>query len=400
MPALLPILAAFTLLLVGQGLVQSLTSLNLVNTGYSNDQAGWVLSSYYMGYVIGGLKARPLIQRLGAPFAYGLFTALFATSVLLQALWVDLVYWSLLRALAGFAMIALFITTESWLNALACDQIRGRIYALYMMLNYIGLSSGQLLLNLGEVSEFRLFAVASLLVLVSMVPVLVYAHRAPQYQKSTDAPGLLIKLFEIARRRPIGVLGCVAAGAMTSAFYTSAPIYAHRMGLDTLAISQFMAAGIMAGFALQWPIGHLSDRWGRPGVMVLASGVALVALLPGFTTSSPDLKVMLCTLTGTGLCLTFYATSVSLTNDGLNAQEAIATSAGLFLAHGLGALMGPICSTLLMTRFGPGGLWIFMAILSAGVCLCTMLSLLSQRLRYSRSARPRSSRGGWSNRVR
>ncbi|PCJ71194.1 MAG: hypothetical protein COA62_00800 [Rhodobiaceae bacterium] len=47
-----------------------------------------------------------------------------------------------------------------------------------------------------------------------------------------------------------------------------APVYAESAGLDIVGISLFMTAAIVGGAMAQVPVGRLSDRVGRRGVLI------------------------------------------------------------------------------------------------------------------------------------
>src|SRR3546814_6159262 len=55
------------------------------------------------------------------------------------------------------------------------------------------------------------------------------------------------------------------------------PLYAVRLGLQVDDVARLMAATIVGGAVLQWPIGRLSDRGDRRTVMAVL-GVAAAAL--------------------------------------------------------------------------------------------------------------------------
>src|SRR3546814_18009367 len=61
------------------------------------------------------------------------------------------------------------------------------------------------------------------------------------------------------------------------AFWGLTPLYAVRLGLQVDDVARLMAATIVGGAVLQWPIGRLSDRGDRRTVMAVL-GVAAAAL--------------------------------------------------------------------------------------------------------------------------
>ena len=60
---------------------------------------------------------------------------------------------------------------ESWINERAPSEKRGRILAVYRMVDFSALLVGQALLTLADPLGFALFAVVSILISLALVPV-------------------------------------------------------------------------------------------------------------------------------------------------------------------------------------------------------------------------------------
>ncbi len=83
---------------------------------------------------------------------------------------------------------------------------------------------------------------------------------------------------QLFRLSPLGVLGGLSSGIIIGVVYGLMPIYiAQHFSVGFVAI--FMAAIILGGAVLQYPIGWLSDRFDR---RVVLTGVSLFATLCAF----------------------------------------------------------------------------------------------------------------------
>ena len=80
---------------------------------------------------------------------------------------------------SGFCMAGLIIVTESWLNEATPSHQRGGVLSSYMMVNYMAAGCGQFLLNLGDVGQFQLFSLASIIFSLALIPVLLTKQSAP-----------------------------------------------------------------------------------------------------------------------------------------------------------------------------------------------------------------------------
>src|SRR5690606_6632575 len=105
---------------------------------------------------------------------------------------------------------------------------------------------------------FLPFALISMAICLAIVPVAFGTGPAPA--PATELPLRLQDLFRIS---PVGLLGCLSVGAVNGAFWTLSPIYAQSQGLSPIYISLFVSAAVCGGALSQWPLGRWSDRTDR-----------------------------------------------------------------------------------------------------------------------------------------
>ena len=125
-----------------------------------------------------------------------------------------------------------------------------------------------------------------------------------------------------------------------------------------------MTAAVLGGAAGQWPLGLWSDRVDRRWVLAFT---ALVGLGSGlviwlFFAQVSTLNLMLMSALWGAVAFPVYAVSVAAANDNATPGEYVMLSSGLLLMYGMGAIAGPFIASLLMGIAGPGGLYLFGAV--------------------------------------
>ena len=70
-----------------------------------------------------------------------------------------------------------------------------------------------------------------------------------------------------------------------------------------------------------------------------------------------------------GFAFTLYPISVAYTNDFAKPNELVPVSAGLLIAFGIGAAIGPISASIFMESFGARGLFVFSAYIAIFLAL-------------------------------
>jgi MFS family permease len=208
-----------------------------------------------------------------------------------------------------------------------------------------------------------LFMVGALCFSLALVPVSITRSTHPDPVSSVHFG--LKKLFEIS---PGAVIACIGSGLIGGAYFGMGVIYARQVGLDLAEISLFMGALMVSGLLLQWPIGRLSDhidrRWVISGTCFNAALFALaMAWLP------PSNWWLFLGVTGMfgGLAACIYPLAIAHANDFIEPHDLVPASSGMVLCYGLGAVLGPVCGAAAMELFGPGGLFLFIAINCFGV---------------------------------
>lgn len=358
-PQIAPIsslLSGVALLLLGNGLLNTLLTLKGAAEGYSTTLLGLMMSGYFTGYFLGNWVGSPMIRRVGHIRAFAFCAALACICALLHVLIVHPWVWVVLRVLYGVALICLYMVIESWLNARASSENRGGIFALYMAVNLGALALGQQLLRFDPTLSFALFAVAGIFIVSALMPVTLTRQMQPSLPDTPSSN--LRQLFGIA---PLALTASALSGLALSGFWGMAPAYADMIGFDAAGVGLLMTMTILGGALLQWPIGWLSDRLDRRWILfwvvvaAVVTAVAISLLAPG------RLLLSLFFLFG-GLSFAIYPLGVALLIDQLQPDEILSGSASLLLVNGIGAACGPLLAGVLMQHFGAPALPMYFAL--------------------------------------
>lgn len=364
------LLLSYGLLLLANGLFSTLLGVRTQVEGFSTDLVGFIVASYFLGLLFGGMFAGRVVIRVGHIRAFAAFASLMSVSALLHPVWIDPLGWMLLRMMSGFCMAGMIMVTESWLNESASNHNRGQLLSFYMITNYLAAGSGQFLLSVGDPSQYHLFSLASVLFSLALLPVLLTRASAPVPIKSKPMP--LIAIYRLA---PLGVIGVFCSGLVNSSVHGLGPVFATNIGLSKASLSLFMATLITSGLFLQWPIGRLSDRIGRgPLLVVVPVVVALAAISILFVTEF--IFILVAAAVFGAFVFTVYSLSAATTNDMIGAEQRVQVAGGLLITYGAGASIGPIMAGQFMNLLGPQGLFFYFALVSL---LLSAFAILKRR---------------------
>ncbi|MEX6501014.1 MFS transporter [Pseudomonas zhanjiangensis] len=356
---------ASVLMQLGSTLLMTYLALRLTADGIAEFWGGALMAANALGLVLGSRVGHWLIERVGHIRTYVACAGVISAAVLGHEFSGALPLWLALRFVVGLAMMCQLMVLESWLNDRAQSDQRGKVLGIYMVAIYVGMVLGQLALSLnGDLGIHALLGVAMAFALC-LVPVALTRSTHPAALQPTPVD---VRLF--LRRVPQSLVTILMSGMINGAFYGLASIYASRQGLDTVQIGQFMAVVIGAGLLAQLPLGWLSDRLPRAGLIRAVALLLILAFLPLGFYHDPSFAVLLLIGAAIGLlqfCL--YPLGVALANDNVEAELRVSLAGLLLVAYGIGACIGPLLAGALMERFGAWSLYYFFAACAASLAL-------------------------------
>jgi MFS family permease len=343
-----PLLLGMGVLMLGAGLQSTLLALRATIEGFPTPVTGIIMSGYYVGYLVGTRIAPPLLRRVGHIRVFAAFAALASAAVLLHGCFINPYVWCVMRLLSGVCFAGIYVVAESWLNDRASRDNRGRLFAVYMLVLYLGLGGAQFLLLLWSPQTALPFMVVSLLISLALVPIVLSAQQVP----ARDTPGK-VRLRDLYRNSPLGVVGVSVSGLISATIFSMGPVYARLSGLSTRGVAAFMGVSILAAVVTQYPVGRLSDRMDRRTVIaaICTLATAVAGCIVVFK-SMPHALFLTLAAVFSGLVLTLYSLSVSHVNDKLEPVQMVAASSKLLLLNGTAAALGPLLSGSLMAAFG------------------------------------------------
>ncbi|MFQ5775209.1 MAG: MFS transporter [Kiloniellaceae bacterium] len=373
-----------TVLMVSHGMLGTLLTLRAAGLGFGETVIGVVQSAYPVGAFIGCVAAPPLVAKVGHVRTFATLASVASAASLVHIVTFDPWSWGAMRVLFGFCFSGLYVVAESWLNGRASNENRASLLSIYFIIQTGGLALGQAFLSLSSPDGVLLLVVASILISLSLVPVLTSASASPPFVVPER-----ISLGELFRLSPMGLSGALLNGVTQGALYVVLALYGRAIGLDAGAIGALIAASALGGMLLQFPLGHLSDRIDRRLVITGAAGLAVPVCLAmavfGGSAGSVYLIYAGVALIG-GLTLPIYSLCVAHTNDYLRSSQIVAASGTLVLVLNAGIVLGPTLGSYMIERVGPEGLFLMLAVVQG-------LTVITALFRLWRGRAPAEERG-------
>ena len=345
---ILPISSLFlsiTFLAIGYGIMITYIGVYLKQTGVSSFSIGLINSAFFLGAIASSIFSQKIISTIGHIRSFASFAALMVIAFLLHSVYLNEFFWGFLRLISGFSFYALLIIVESWLNEKSSNSQRGQILAIYTIIFYLSTALGQLFLTIPKDSEFFVFTVGSVLVLFSLITIAMTKIKEPILKPFEQYS--FPKLYSIV---PLALTGSFIGGFFVGSFFTMLPLTILHKFDSTTVLSIFMSLTLIGGLVSQWPIGKLSDKYGRRKLIAFCGFfTAFVSLLFIIVPELNSYYYILALLLGVTI-FAIYPLSLARANDVLDEnKDMVEISRALLFAYGAGSFIAPIILGIIFT---------------------------------------------------
>ncbi|MGE3593870.1 MAG: MFS transporter, partial [Arcobacter sp.] len=329
---------AIGFLAIGYGMILTYVGVYLKDLGLNDAVIGLINASFFLGAIGSSIFSQKIISSVGHIRSFATFASLMVISFLLQALFFNEYLWAFLRFVSGFAFYALLIIIESWLNEKSSQTHRGKILAIYTIIFYLATALGQVFLNIKGDTTYIIFILGSVLILFSVLFISMTKIKEPilkPFEKYSFP-----KLYSVV---PLALTGSFIGGFFVGGFFTMVPIYLMQKYSSIETVSVFMACSIIGGLISQWPIGLLSDKYGRRKIIAYSGFyIFFISLLFLFSSLLDNYIYFLGIFLGFSI-FSIYPLSLARANDVIDEnKDIVEISRTLLFAYGLGSFIAPI----------------------------------------------------------
>ena len=356
---------------LGNGLQGTLSSWRADFEGFSVLTTGLIMSGYFIGQLVSSILAPKQIKKTGQIRTYAAYASIASTAILIQILFIEPPVWFVARFLSGFCIAGIMIIVEGWLNSISSNENRGQIFSIHMIVVWTGLALGQGLFAVDDPSGVSLFLLASILLSVSLIPILLTEIKAPESDVQES-----LGLRALWKASPAGVATIGLSGLASAGFFGVGTIYAVKADLSVSETALFMTLFIGFGAASQWPLGWLSDKIDRRKVILLccASVICICIILTSFEFTS---KILLILSALVGACtLPLYSLGVAQANDRLEPKQMISASGTIVLVFSVFAALGPLTMSYFLELFEMFGFMLYMGIVHLVIAVTVIIMMM------------------------
>ena len=354
-------------LMMAYGYQGSLLGVRAVQENFSLTATGFMMSGYFVGYLIGAATIPNLVSSVGHIRVFAAFASLASLVILIHSIFIHPFVWFILRVLTGISMVCIYTVAESWLNDRSSNKNRGSVLSIYMVVLYGSMGIGMFLLNFSSPQSYQPFILVSIMTSLALIPILLTKKKPPTFKRIKA-----MNLKELYTASPFGMVSSFFYGTIQSALFSLLAVYSISMNFSIFEISFVTFLLAISGAISQFPIGKLSDIYDRRRVIIISTfGAAIFSIccifssglmyLPeGHATTKNWFYLFLILFSFCSLPM--FSLIYAHTNDYIPKEKFVAAGAGLQFVFGLGAMSGPFLCSIFMNIVGANGFFIFLFI--------------------------------------
>lgn len=352
-----PLFLGLFMIMSGNGLQGTLLGLRASIEGFPVFVTGIVMSLYYAGFFIGCLLTPKMLSSVGHIRVFAALASIASTTILLHGVFVDPILWGIVRVISGISFAGLFIVSESWLNSIATNKLRAKIFGFYLMVTNGGHFAGQFLVNVAPLEDIGLFILVSILVSLSLLPLTLANKPSPGFETTENLP--IKSLFKSSQ---LALASVFASGVCAGTIFGIGAVYATESGQSSSWAAAFIATYIAGSATIPLVLGSISDNMDRRKMIIMiAFGGFAVASLFVLAENIQYIPFILIYIMG-GFVTSLYGVGLAYMNDHIRPEQSVSASTTLILVNGCGAMLGPLIGGAVMDMIGTTALFVVFSV--------------------------------------
>lgn len=346
--AVVSIIMSMGLAAIGNGLMFAYIPVRLGSAGFDPIWAGAILTGLSGGGLIGCLVTGRLVRRVGHARAFMVFSAIIVLSNASIGTGTYPVLWIASRALYGFAICSMFIVSQSWLNDVVGNAVRGRVMAIFYVTYVVGVGFGSFLMGPIDIEGPTAPLIGIAFTALSILPIGLTRLAPPPPPENASLA--FAKAWAVS---PVGLVGMLTVGGLSMLIAGFTPIHATASGYGQGQVAILMFAMPLGTVLFQIPFGWISDRTDRRYVMIAASVLVIVAGLLALGFDGASISVIIAIyIVWSGAAESIYSLSSAHANDRADKADLVTLSSTMLFAWSLSGFVVPGLGTVLTGLYG------------------------------------------------
>ena len=379
------------------GLLATLMGVRGTAEGFSPFSISLTYAGFYLGYTSGALFVPKLITKVERVRVFAALASTASVIFLLYAIVPNIPAWIILRTLSGFCYAGCLFLVAGKLNTTATIKTSNQLILFYIIALVMGISLGQVIMNLASTEGFDLFIIGSVILSLSLIPMMLSigtesnrdANKnerlidvtpmgafAAFVSGKTSATIKPMGIKELLRIVPLGAAGMFLHGGLMTTALTMTAIFGMIKGLPISSIGIFIATIFIGGAVTQYPIGWLALRMDKRWLIVIIASLGAGVFGFGTLIGNDIILLSIVAFVFGGILNSMYLLYMTYIKDILGEARLAEVTGMLFYCNTAGAIAGALVVGAFMTLYGADAYFIYIASLMGLIAVFTLYHII------------------------
>ncbi len=264
----------------------------------------------------------------------------------------------IVKIIMGIGGTLVFIGTEVLINYCSTESNRGKNIGLYATLLSAGIAIGTLLIWTVEIAEYFPFLLGSAIMLFVTLFIFFMFNNVLINDNSNKNSNN----FKFTNMPLLGIFSSFIYGLFESAVVVAIPLYALRLNFSQNQVSYLLASFVTGGILLLYFISRYADFYSKYKLLLIISlSLTFLFLIPIFI--NQFLLLLLLMFFIGGIIPAYYTVGLGYTADKVKTEHIAFANSYYIMMYGLGTLVGPVFSSLIIDFNLKLGFWLFSSII-------------------------------------
>lgn len=327
---------------VSQGMLMPLISIILEQSGITSTANGLHATGIYLGILISSPFMEAPLRKFGYQRILQIGGIMTIGSLLLFPVWKSVLFWFVLRLIVGVGDHMLHFATQTWITDSTPSAKRGRILSIYGLSFSIGFAIGPILAALVKINEILPFVLTSILCGLSWVFLFFLRNERPFHSNESTSFLDTARRFKIVIKIAwLAFISTFIFGYLESSMNVNFPVFGLRSGLSINEVSTILPAFSFGAIITLFPLGLLSDRYGRRKILTYVMLGGSISFLGAALGQHSVIMLFISTFCAGMIVGSTFSLGISFMADLLDKELLPAGNLLCGIFYSLGSISGP-----------------------------------------------------------
>ncbi len=352
------------------GIIITLIPLILSNRGVSSDLIGLIYASVALSIILFISRASLISKRFGHVASINASGIILIIVSALYYVWQDPYFWLGLRIFSGIFVAIRWLGLEVWVNIIADDQHRGKLFAMYAGVFSLSVALGSAIATPIYDMGFLPFALMMLTLAISLYFVFNLRHISPKFDDHK------VYFWRNVMQHK-GIFIAALSSGILYGLSSMLALQAKMRGFNDIQAGYHISVFLIGPALFAWQIGSLIDKYPKRYLIAFCGLIIVIFAVPAMVVEDIAPSLFLTFILGF-MDFMIYSACMAMLGGRYKGDQLLAMNTTYIIIFEVAVFSGAPVAGYLMEKYGIYGMPVMLSILGI-TALCVLMEKPLQR---------------------